>query len=73
MFGIGGSEVLVILLVALLLFGAKRLPELARSLGRSMNEFKRGMHSTLSELEMDEKKPEAGKTELKKADETGQK
>lgn len=40
--GIGPLEVLVILLVILLLFGAKRLPDLARSLGKSLSEFKKG-------------------------------
>jgi len=39
---IGYSEVLLLLLVILLLFGAKRLPDLARSLGRSLGEFKKG-------------------------------
>ena len=73
MFGIGGSEVLVILLVALLLFGAKRLPELARSLGRSLNEFKRGVHSTVAELELDEGKSPREKAEFKKAEEAAQK
>ena len=40
---LGFGELLLILLVALLLFGAKRLPELARSLGNSVNAFKEGM------------------------------
>ena len=44
MFGIGWQEVLVILLLALLLFGAKRLPEIAKSLGKSVQEFKKGMN-----------------------------
>jgi len=39
---IGFEELLVILVVILLLFGAKKLPELARSLGRSVSEFKKG-------------------------------
>jgi sec-independent protein translocase protein TatA len=39
-FGMG--ELLIILVVVLLLFGAKKLPDLARSLGRSLNEFKKG-------------------------------
>lgn len=39
--GIGGPELLVIFLVVLLFFGAKRLPELAKGLGKSMKEFKK--------------------------------
>lgn len=41
MFGIGMTELIVILGVALIVFGPTRLPELARSLGRAMNEFRR--------------------------------
>jgi sec-independent protein translocase protein TatA len=39
--GVGGPEVMVIGVLALLMFGSKRLPELARSLGKAMREFKR--------------------------------
>jgi sec-independent protein translocase protein TatA len=39
---IGGPELIIILVVALLIFGS-RLPSTARSLGKSINEFKRGM------------------------------
>jgi len=37
----GGQEMIVVFLVILLLFGAKKLPELARGLGKSMGEFKK--------------------------------
>ncbi|NLX24547.1 MAG: twin-arginine translocase TatA/TatE family subunit [Lentisphaerae bacterium] len=38
----GGSEMFLVFLVILLLFGAKKLPELSRSLGKSLSEFKKG-------------------------------
>ena len=40
---IGAPEIIIVLLVVVILFGAKKLPELARSLGRSSSEFKKGM------------------------------
>ena len=40
-FGIGMPELLVVLVIGLLVLGPKRLPEIARSLGRGMNEFRR--------------------------------
>lgn len=39
--GLGGPELVVIFVVILLLFGAKKIPELARGLGKSMGEFKK--------------------------------
>lgn len=41
-----GWEWLILLAIVLLVFGAKRLPELARSVGKSMNEFKKGMNES---------------------------
>lgn len=43
MFGIGMPELLVILLIALLIFGAARLPEIGRALGKTIRELKKGM------------------------------
>ncbi len=40
---IGFPELLVILAIALVVFGGKRLPEIARSMGKSIHEFKRGL------------------------------
>lgn len=46
----GMQELLLILVIVLVLFGAKRLPELARGLGQSMNEFRKAKDEFHSEL-----------------------
>jgi sec-independent protein translocase protein TatA len=45
-FGIGLPEILILLLVALLIFGPKRLPEMGRSLGRGMRELRTPSRAT---------------------------
>jgi len=42
-FGIGIQELLVILLICLLVFGAAKLPEIGRALGKTINEFKKSL------------------------------
>ncbi len=51
MFGIGAPELLVILVVALVVLGPKRLPELARGLGRTLGEFRRATSGVRDELD----------------------
>lgn len=48
---IGFGELVVILVLALLFFGAKRLPEVARGLGKSINEFKKGLKDVSNDIE----------------------
>lgn len=68
MFGrFGPVELILILVVLLLLFGAKRIPDVARSLGKAMNQFKRGMRETdlddEGETGADESSDDEGKEE----------
>lgn len=46
----GGPDVLIILLIVLILFGTKKLPDLARGLGRSVNEFRKAREDIDREL-----------------------
>ena len=51
MFGnLGAGEIILILLVILSLFGAKKIPELARGIGKGMSEFKKGLRDVQDEL-----------------------
>ena len=49
MFGLGSQELLVILVIVLIMFGANRLPQIARSLGSSLKEFKKGINEGQAE------------------------
>jgi sec-independent protein translocase protein TatA len=51
LFSFGGGEVFLILVVILLLFGAKKLPELARGLGQGIKEFKKATREVTDEME----------------------
>jgi sec-independent protein translocase protein TatA len=56
MFGIGWPEVVVISVVAIAIFGAKKLPELGRSLGKTVQEFREGFQQS-SEPKSDQVEP----------------
>ena len=65
MFGrLGAGEIILILALALIIFGPKKLPEIGRSLGNTLNEFRRASISSFSDIEteikeaVDVKEPE---------------
>ena len=55
---LGWPEIVLILLVVLLLFGANRIPEIARSLGKATKEFKRARDEFADELKNADSEPE---------------
>ena len=58
MFGIGWQEILLIALIVLLLFGARKIPEVMRSVGKGIRELKKGMKDIESEVKDEGKKDE---------------
>jgi sec-independent protein translocase protein TatA len=53
---LGPTELIIILIIVLVLFGSSRLPKLARSMGQASKEFKKGMNE--GDSSADEEKPE---------------
>jgi sec-independent protein translocase protein TatA len=49
MFGLGVQELIIIFLIIMVLFGAKKLPEIGKGLGRGIREFKRASEQTMAE------------------------
>jgi sec-independent protein translocase protein TatA len=68
---IGMPELIIILVIALIIFGPRKLPELGKSLGRSLNEFKKASNDLQNTLEQEIKIEEQKETAAKaKAEET---
>ncbi len=57
MFGLGPMEIAIILLIVLVLFGAKRIPEVARGLGKGIREFKSATSEISRELTVEDRPP----------------
>lgn len=57
MFGIGPGELLIILVLALIIFGPSKLPDLARTLGRTVREFKKATEWSDDESEQTKSEP----------------
>lgn len=56
MFGLGTQELLIIFFIVLLLFGANRIPEIGRAMGRGIRDFKRATRDMEDEFKGDEKR-----------------
>ena len=55
MFNIGPQEMFILFLIIILLFGAKRIPEIGRSIGKGIQEFKKGMREVEAEINAPDK------------------
>jgi sec-independent protein translocase protein TatA len=59
-FNLGMGELLVVLVIVLLVFGAKRIPEIAGSFGKGIREFKRSVNDVSNELRQPERSGQLG-------------
>lgn len=60
---VGGVELAILLVIILLFFGARRVPELARSLGRGKREFQKGVEEANAEAAAEKAEPEEAPSE----------
>jgi sec-independent protein translocase protein TatA len=65
---LGFGEILIILIVVLLLFGAKRIPEIAGSFGKGIREFKKSVNEVQSSVQADVAPPRDDRDRLRQAD-----
>ncbi len=56
-FGIGTSELIIIMVIVLLVFGARRLPEIGQSMGKGIRDFKRSLRDVERTIETDQLPP----------------
>ena len=63
MFGFGTTEILVIAIIILLLFGGKKIPELMKGLGKGVKSFKDGMKEVEKDVDINDEKKEEVKQE----------
>jgi sec-independent protein translocase protein TatA len=61
MFGLGTTEILVIALIILLLFGGRKIPELMKGLGKGVKSFKDGMKEVEKDVDINDEKKEETK------------
>ena len=59
---LGGSEIIIIALVILLLFGGKKIPELMRGLGKGVSQFKKGMNEIEEQINAEPEKKDETET-----------
>ena len=70
----GGGELIIILVIVLILFGAKRIPEIAQGLGKGIREFKKSVKDVQSEIDIDEHvKDKPGRKDIENKSDTGKK
>ncbi len=67
-FGIGTQEIILILVIIVVLFGATKIPQLGSSIGQGIKNFKRGMREVKEEEEEAQKKDEQKKLEEQKSE-----